>query len=117
MSMDGSWTRVEQLGMYNAFGNAFANPDDYLAFIDANANALFADARRCHQTHGRGVVILMGPTPLIQSVYAIPEPHELTRIGPTAVEDFEGYDPAREMLIGLTDPAESYLSFWRVARR
>jgi hypothetical protein len=113
MSLDGHWTRLEQLGVYSAVSNAFANPDDCFAFMDQNAGSLFADAQRCHVTHGRGVVLLQGPSPFIRSCYAVPTREALEAFGPEAVEDFDHYDPGAEMLVGVTDPEESLVQFWR----
>jgi hypothetical protein len=99
--------------MYSAVGNPFAYPDDYLAFIAENGEVLFADAQRCHATHGRGVVLLQGPSPFIRSCYAVPTRDALQRLGPAAVEDFDQYHRGAEMLVGVTDPEEWFVQFWR----
>jgi hypothetical protein len=120
--------RREPLGTYAAFNdslgdpNAFRDPDDYLAFIGSHWPYLAADAWRCHQDHGRGMVLLKGPlggaVGFIESWYVTMDPGDFdgfARPG-LAREDCEQYDPAREILVGVTDPRESFLLFWRMAR-
>jgi hypothetical protein len=111
--------RRARLGQYFLGDNAFANPDDYMAFFGDNAEVIKADARRCFAEHGRGIVFFQGPRgPFVSCFYATCQPEDFDAYGPQAAaarSDWEGYDPGTEFLAGVIDPAESFAWFWRCA--
>lgn len=114
----------ERLSTYAAFDGSlnrpvrFDNPDDQLAFIEANAEDLWSGACKGFAIHGRGVVIMQQRSPaFIESRYATPEPGDLDGLVATATEDFEGYDPTSQMLVGIDDPEGRFLGFWKMERR
>jgi hypothetical protein len=106
--------RREALGTYFMPGS-FNNPDDYLAFIGENAGRLIEGARKGYHAHGRGIVLLQGPVGpgFVQSWYVTCEPEDFAPFPPSALEDWQGYDPGHEVLVGVTDLEESFLWFWR----
>jgi hypothetical protein len=114
VSAEGRWYQLASLGIYALGSNVVAHPDDYLAFIHANGAQLFPDAQRACQELGRGVVLLEGEPggAFVKAWYAEPTADELEGFGPTAAEDFHGYDPEKEMLVGVTDAA-TFTQFWR----
>jgi hypothetical protein len=108
--------RRENIGTYFCPGR-FDNPDDQLAFIGGISEALFDDARRGFDDHGRGVVVLQaasGPGSFVRAWYGTPDARDCEAFSPTSWEDWERYDPCREMLVGVTDAGQTYLRFWRI---
>jgi|GEM_PF-6285538 len=114
----------EQLGDYllpsaeppGAAGR-FDNPYDRLAFIESYAELFMVDARKGHSTHGRGMVMLQqAGKAFVKSWYAVPDPGEFDRL-PEAMEDFEGYDPETELLVGILEYDGTFVGFWRTSPR
>lgn len=108
-----------QPSMYAAFDGSMENPirvgspDDSSYFVSLNGDALFSEAREGFQAYGRGILLLKDGMPgFVQTQYGIPDPGDFDRLGSTAWEDFEGYDPQVAMLVGVIDREGQFIGFW-----
>jgi hypothetical protein len=111
----------EKLSHYAAFDGSpkepltFDDPDDWLNFVQSQSTQISADARKGHESHGRGIVMLQKTSSMfIESHYVTPGPGDLDRLGSGATEDFEAYDPETQMLVGITSPDGAFVDLWKL---
>lgn len=105
-------------GGFSAPPSRFDNPDDRLAFIQANVEFIEPDARKGYAAHGRGIVMLQqSGQHFVRSWYAVPDPGDLDHLRPEATEDLEGYDPETQILVGITEQDGTFVGFWRMEFR
>jgi hypothetical protein len=93
----------------------FSTADDYLAFIVQHSDDFIGFARRGFAAHGRGIVVLEGPRGArLECWYVNLDDDDFEHFQASAREDYERYEPAREMLAGVADNAAAFFQFWRI---